>query len=102
MKINQIITEGSHSRAYKELKSGMEKWAENWDHGMADEPFDNLEDYTGMGWGEVAEDIEEKWLPMFDDDEDALIRALRKIQSIHSENVINEFCEQYLQSLDAA
>ena len=98
MKINQIITEGSHARAYQELKAGMEKWAENWDHDAA-EPVENLEDYTGASWREVADDIEDKWMPMFNNDEEALIRALEKIQSIHSENVINEFCDQYLQSI---
>jgi hypothetical protein len=98
MKINQIITEDSPQRAYQELKAGMEKWAENWDQDAA-EPVENLEDYTGSSWREVADDIQEKWLPMFDNDEEALIRALEKIQSIHSENVISDFCDQYLQSI---
>jgi hypothetical protein len=100
MKINQIVTEDSHKHAYHELKAGMEKWMDNWDPKL---PQDcrSLEEYTGSDYDEVEENIQDNWLPQFDDDKDALIRALYKIQDIYEDTIISDFCLQYLQVLGA-
>ena len=101
MKINQIIVEDRHSKAYNELKSGMEKWMNDIWERCDPADCDSLSEYTGATDREIYDDIEEKWLPLFKNSTDALIQALYKIQDIYEGTVISDFCLQYLQVLGA-